>query len=35
LLYLFQLPPVPPFPPLGGQDDVEDGGLVAGDAALV
>jgi hypothetical protein len=35
LLFLFRLPPVLPFLPLGGRDDVEDGGLTAGDAALV
>jgi hypothetical protein len=35
LLYLFRLPPVPPFPPLGGRDDVEDSGLAVGDATLV
>jgi hypothetical protein len=32
---LFRLPPVPPFPPFGGRDGVEDGGLAAEDAALV
>jgi hypothetical protein len=32
LLYLFRLPPVPSFPPLGGRDDVEDGGVAAGEA---
>jgi hypothetical protein len=35
LLFLFRLPSVPPFQPLGGRDGVEDGGLAAGDAALV
>jgi hypothetical protein len=34
-VFVVVLVPVPPFPPLGGRDGVEDGGLAAGDAALV
>jgi hypothetical protein len=35
LLFLFQWPPLPLLPPLGGQDGVEYGGLAAGGVALV